>query len=119
MRTLDLPEGFKLPEGCGPVERNLRLARALISEASRWTQGCAAEDETGTSVPSDDESAVCWCSLGALHLVNYLYGDVEKATAMLKNAMDGYIWTYNDFHTHEEVMAKWDVAIARAAAQGV
>lgn len=49
----------------------LKSAKALISDPERWTQGVYARDRKGRSVLGWDESAACWCALGAVTSIKY------------------------------------------------
>lgn len=101
----------------------LVLARPLI--ANGFITGAYAKTKDGTNVAVDDERAVCFCSLGAIRNVFYKaeragtsYELMYEAEECLINAMNDYgpvvmgVITYNDSHTKEEVLAKWDKAIA-------
>lgn len=40
--------------------------RELLSDKSRWTKGYYARDKEGAPVEALDETAVCWCTAGAI-----------------------------------------------------
>lgn len=92
----------------------LRAARALISSPENWLQGTFAQNDFGVGVCSGDVTAVCFCSQGAINYFKYEadYDAVKKATSTLSRNMDGSIFLFNDNHTHAEVLAAWDKAIA-------
>lgn len=102
----------------------LKEARALIADEKNWTQDSFARNSAGeTTEPADDE-AVCYCAIGALAKVARLSPEcnlpaenlVEEEALML-----GWINVpeFNDNHTHAEVLALFDRAIARAESEAV
>ena len=48
----------------------LDAAADLIEPEGSWTQGSYAKDAAGRQVLSTDESAVCWCAVGAITRVS-------------------------------------------------
>lgn len=96
----------------------LKAGRELISDPARWTQHTAARDEGGDWVSERSESAVCWCSIGALWKVAD-WASEECSTAMSALEPDGpdSLLAFNDTHTHAEVLAMWDRAIAAESAK--
>ena len=107
-----------------PVLDVLIAGRELISDPSRWTQGYFARDSAGEGMLSSDPAAVCWCSVGALAKVaptewDGLYFDepidalgyraLVKALPRRKRHLGAA--SFNDTHTHSEVLALWDRAI--------
>ena len=56
----------------------------LISTPGKWTKGTYARDISGEEVYPDSESAVCFCSLGALMKVTN--GDCGRAKWFLYGA---------------------------------
>lgn len=94
------------------VKEVLIAARAKIEDPKNWTQGECARDSKGKEVHSRNERAVCWCSIGAIaHASGFYYG-FDKTIAALESVIPGSISTFNDTHTHAEVLAKFDEAIA-------
>lgn len=94
------------------VKDVLIAARAKIADPANWTQRVSAREVNGHVVAHDDAMAVCWCALGALANViwrNDIYWAAESA---LSDAIGGSIHKFNDTHTHAEVLAKFDEAIA-------
>jgi hypothetical protein len=94
-----------------PVLAVLRQARDLISDASRWTQGDNARNRFGQSCPLDSSAAVCWCAMGALKRVNPALA--WEARNALAKVIDDSVVTFNDQHSHAEVLAAFDQAIAQ------
>lgn len=95
----------------------LKAARELISDPKHWTQYLFARDDNGNSTQPVSVRAVCWCALGAIDRVS---GDDESAgddalDALMEVVEEGNVSTFNDSHTHPEVMALFDAAIARLA----
>ena len=93
----------------------LRKAKALIDTPEKWTQGAFARDRIGNQTLNLNDKAVCFCSAGALGRLNALDYQSIKIINYLAGVM-GDIVGFNDTHTHAEVMAKWDEAIALAEA---
>ena len=107
------------------VSEFLLAGKAIIAEESAWVQNFYAKDEGGYTVNANDKAATCFCSLGALNKVRGPFGKTfgtpaaklrSLAEAVLSRAMGGSVPPFNDEHTHEEVMAAWDLAINMALA---
>lgn len=95
------------------VKEVLIAARAKIADPANWTQGECARDSTGKEVHSSSDRAVCWCSIGAIANTIALDGGVfNNVITELEFVIPGGISTFNDTHTHAEVLAKFDEAIA-------
>lgn len=86
----------------------------LLSDESRWTKTKMARDAAMLVVPYDDPSAVCWCLVGALRKTSTNGTNFFGAWQKLED-MCGHIADFNDSHTHAEVIALLDRAIAEAA----
>lgn len=91
----------------------LRKAKALIDTPEKWTQKVYARDSNDNDVSYAANSACKFCSLGALHRTS---DNLYLAMDYLGKRFGTFIDNYNDTHTHAEVMAKWDEAIALAEA---
>ena len=87
----------------------LVAARAIIANEENWTQGTYAKDKDGSSIGVDCSNAVCFCSIGALRKITMF---PVAAMEVLSNHMEDSIIAFNDEHTHKEVLAAWDEAIA-------
>ena len=106
----------------------LRAARAKIKKAENWTKGAYARDAAGKFVYAVETEAHSFCSLGACRTVVFdKHGDgdelvYEGAKRALKRELlrDGEqeIADFNDTHSHAEVLALFDRAIAAAEARG-
>lgn len=94
------------------VKEVLIAARAKIADPANWTQGEFARDSKAKQVHSRSKSAVCWCSLGAIASETGPYGGFNAASSELASVINGSITNFNDTHTHAEVIAKFDEAIA-------
>lgn len=99
-------------------------AKKKINTPEKWTAGTLARDEAGCAVAFGSESAVCFCSMGALE-VEFCEKDIPRlywfpCINALNNSIPvgGGIAIFNDTHTHKEVMEVWDRAIAEAKAEG-
>lgn len=105
----------------------LKQARQLISNPEAWTQKRAARDAEGKAVHWSCSSAVSFCAIGAINrtvvllhpeggrrddaawrVIDGAHNYLQKATPSVSVAL------YNDEHTHEEVLAMFDKAIALA-----
>lgn len=97
----------------------LKAARNLISDPARWTQGEYARDAKGYHALATEECATCWCALGAILKMtkreNDVYRPVVAQLAQHCRAVDTpapwAVSTFNDTHTHGEVLALFDTAI--------
>lgn len=96
----------------------LRAARALIEVPERWTKCAFARDAKGIVVSEDEESAVCFCVLGAIyrHPPSPL---TDGARWFLDESLPETflgVGTFNDHPstTHADVLALFDRAIALA-----
>ena len=104
--------------------QTLKAARDLISDPARWTQRFKALDEFCLPVDPTSEKAICFCSLGALQNVTGLsryHQPVFEAAKALNRKLPIYLTLgddeadftdFNDTHTHAEVLALFDAAIA-------
>ena len=103
--------------------KTLKAAREKIADPSCWTQDWFAKriDEDGTFKETDatSSSAACWCSSGAIRAVL----NVDDFTSISDDyaipfgfGTLGDLETFNDTHTHAEVLAAFDEAIARLEA---
>jgi hypothetical protein len=107
------------------VADDLKAAKTLIDTPEKWTKDVNARDADGMQVLVRSEEAVCFCSHGAIQRVT-LTDEADTshrqmaATNLLTEVTPGrFLADYNDNHTHEEVMAVWDKAIAKAEALAV
>lgn len=96
------------------VLKLLKDGRTVIGARDQWTQGYYARDASGAFCQARAPEAVCWCSVGVLmHLVPRNDFRIADALEVLRNEAKQAISNFNDFHTHEEVLAVWDRAIAK------
>lgn len=93
----------------------LTAVRELLSERSKWTQGCLARNIADNSVDPLDPKAVCWCLVGAVHKVNEKLPLLErhKISNKFYMASDRGLMSVNDAFTHAEVLAFLDEQIAK------
>lgn len=92
------------------VKEVLIAARAKIADPVNWTQGEYARNADGADCEGDD--AVCWCAIGAIQESCDDYDTARDALEYLHAVMGTYPYHFNDTHTHAEVIAKFDEAIA-------
>lgn len=97
----------------------LKAGRELISDPARWTQNVTARDAQDDWAFASDQDAVCWCSLGALLKIGGSgYQDAIDALDISALQLGSQQATlFNDTHTHAEVLAMWDRAIAAESAK--
>lgn len=99
----------------------LRKAKALIDTPEKWVKGKFGASKNDREIYPTAPQACRFCSLGAFirfggdrtNEVNYLREAISQDSPF---ANDTVIANFNDTHTHAEVMAKWDEAIALAEA---
>lgn len=109
----------------------LREARALIAEPEHWTTNVLFRDAEGSVMFRPRQGEPGWnrgirprpyafCSLGALQYAAAQGEDkqdaVWPATNMLRFSMDGSVASFNNSHSHAEVLEAWDRAIAKLEA---
>lgn len=96
----------------------LRSARDLISDEKRWTQSAEARDDRGSEIRALSPKATCFCAIGAIAKASeYVHFSNEiNARDLLRKQLGGghTIVSFNDTHTHAEVLAVFDRAISRA-----
>ncbi|MGV2110128.1 DUF6197 family protein [Agrobacterium salinitolerans] len=101
----------------------LKEARALIADGGKWTQGAFARNSLGEKVDPSEEGAVCFCAIGALAKAaganpeSELPAENLLVTEMLELDARECIPEFNDSHTHADVLALFDRAIARAESE--
>ena len=98
----------------------LKSARKKITDPRRWTQEWFAKriEEDGTFKDTDSTSpyAACWCSSGAIRAVLGVddSGSISDDYAIAFGLGSlGDLEHFNDTHTHAEVLAAFDAAIAK------
>lgn len=114
----------------------LAAARELLSDEKKWTKGYYGKDANGHIREALDKEAVCFCSIGALAVAAKMntgmteepYEDRDRDEMIfLAQAMGNdyslhqqTITTFNDkgTTTHEQILEKFDAAIALAQAAG-
>lgn len=96
----------------------LQRVRKRIRDPKRWTQNAIARNYSGAPVWPENQSAVCWCVVGAIVREVYESGERDWYTAdkiadiLHHNQMRrSSLIDFNDSHTHEEVLAIIDRAI--------
>lgn len=96
-----------------PLE-TLKAARQLISDPAKWTQGEYARDADGNEVKTWSENATCFCAYGAIQRVTERE-DSEADYFLFKACSERFgmsVTIVSDTHTHAEVLALFDAAIA-------
>lgn len=106
---------------------HLKEARSIIEKPEHWCKGKYAMDDKGNAACVDGSQAVAWCMLGAVHKAILTFSKrhspeifirYTEATRALAYSLGNTVLTlsvYNDTHTHEEVIALLDKAIALIA----
>jgi hypothetical protein len=91
----------------------LKAARERIAVPERWTQGCAARTSSGEPRFTGDPDAARWCAIGSIfHDHPYLTAATDAYAAVV-DVVKGNLSEFNDSHTHSEVLAAFDRAIAK------
>lgn len=97
-----------------PLE-TLKAARDLISDPARWTQGRLARTKYQNACEPQSKYAECFCAWGAVAKVSggIENPEVDKVLQDICSKYAGmYVAAFNDTHTHAEVLALFDAAIA-------
>lgn len=117
----------------------LVASRELLAKAECWTKGCAARGIGNTPQKVMSDEATCFCMMGAMRRVlgyalpSYQYPAMESARKILHSVLPAmprdlnfqpvdsvvsHIAYYNDHPatTHQDILDRFDEAIARAAA---
>ena len=108
------------------VLKILVLARSIISEPAHWNQGHLALTEDGDRISTLSSMAVCFCAFGAVHKAAFEFEALDslpeaiealvvaisesKGMPELSSSLVGY----NDNHSHEEVLQRFDEAIEKS-----
>lgn len=91
----------------------LTAAREKIANPGRWTQRSYAKNAKGEHVDPASPAACKWCADGAVWAVRPVAPAYKLATAVLDILSgQGSAAVFNDSHTHAEVLALFDKAIA-------
>jgi hypothetical protein len=102
----------------------LKAARERISDPARWTQGDYARLLNDEGCGGTHPEAVKWCAYGALSVAGRPHiGPINAASDAIESLLadDGYcpdLVDFNDTHTHAEVLALFDAAIAAESTKG-
>lgn len=101
--------------------KEILIEAANLLETKGWTQDAFARDANGMGIKSHEESAVCFCTIGALNrvsgenVVRRLDTEGNKAYEYLRDSIGGWgIAEWNDSYdrTKEDVIS----ALRNAAA---
>ncbi|NTJ67561.1 hypothetical protein G6M50_06255 [Agrobacterium rhizogenes] len=102
----------------------LKKARELLSDEKRWTKGFYAVDIDGYAAHVDGNEACQFCAIGAIARVSGMTGaeaEGSKSAEMLAKAAGidrgCHVPSFNDDHTHAEILDLFDCAIARAESE--
>jgi hypothetical protein len=98
------------------ITETLTQARERIADPSKWTKGAFARNKHGAAVASTDPEAVCWCSFGAITAVEVLSAE---SRVFLARILPSNIATWNDHSSHDQILAGFDLAIAKAKQNGI
>ena len=94
----------------------LATARELIAEPEHWQQGMYASNRDGFGTSASSPSAIKFCIMGALSRAAFSLDSEIEAVREAENILRGFLGvrslvTYNDHHSHAEVLAALDGAI--------
>lgn len=104
----------------------LKEVREIIGEEKNWCQGAFAKDKHGLSVFETSDEACTFCLLGAFWRVaskhKFRYAERQPIRQLLRKQLpkgwSGSLDSFNDSHTHKEVLAIVDAAIVEAEKEG-
>jgi hypothetical protein len=101
----------------------LKAARERLSPKSNWTQNAYAKDGKGNPIRATDDSAQCFCLMGAIQRECDLLTDEGRAlyfrSLKLVSAQlppKSTISAFNDNYGHKAVLRLLDAAITSAEA---
>lgn len=98
----------------------LQTARALIDQPEHWCQRALAKNAQGETIDPDDllsESVVRLCASGAIGKASQQrQWSRHPAFRVLKAYCEGDVVSFNDRHTHAEVLTAFNKAIAHLEA---
>lgn len=98
------------------TKQTLEAARALIADKAHWTQGSVSMDMLDRVRHPRHPAACRWCATGAVVKAaagsNYVF---ERCLGALHMSLVGFqsIESFNDTHTHDEVLQLFDAAISK------
>lgn len=97
----------------------LKAARKLITPVENWTREVFASNRLGDKRGPLEDDAACWCASGAISKCSGM-SPLRLSEGSHIEAL-GYkhvasLATFNDTHTHAEVLAAFDAAIAKLSA---
>jgi hypothetical protein len=99
----------------------LKRARARIADPEHWTQGEEARDAAGRPTDEGGPDAVRRCAFAAIW-VEEKPGELPEGNrpweVLQALAAPQCLSTFNDTHSHAEVLALFDRAIALLAGEG-
>ena len=96
----------------------LKAARAKIAKPENWTQRAYQRDKNGNSLSVwDAQAATCWCARGAIWSIDPKGRLTDAFKALELSVPDQTVTVFNDTHTHAEVLAAFDSAIAAEEAK--
>ena len=87
----------------------LKDARELIGDPARWTQDAYARNVDGKTTDPLNPDAVCWCAVGSI--IKFT-GSRLTEFVLSKYANGMSLISFNDNHTHAEVLSVFDRSIA-------
>lgn len=92
----------------------LKAARKLVTPKDRWTKDANARGKSGKEVLVNSRYAICYCANGAIWKSSKeRFWDALQA---LEDVTKCDIATFNDTHTHGEVLRAFDEAIKKLEA---
>jgi hypothetical protein len=92
--------------------KRLRQARALVADRRCWTRGQYARYRDGHPCSSRSPRAARFCLCGAVGRVAESYSQFRALWSAVSEV--GGSTAFNDTHSHAEVLALLDAAIAKA-----
>lgn len=108
------------------ISTTLKVARDIIAKENAWCQGARAKNRDGMDVAVMSDSAITFCSLGAIYrAVGSEDVNIDQHRAIMDAALNDITKIrvdernmnfvgYNERYKHADIIKVFDVAIAKA-----
>lgn len=96
------------------MKEYLEKIRALLSEPSKWTQGCMARNPFGVTLSNPEHpEATCWCLVGAVVKITPALEREQVLIALQREHgfPSAVQWNDSPFRKHHEVLSLLDKLI--------
>jgi hypothetical protein len=99
------------------MSEQLQLLKEHLSSPNRWCKEYYAINKDGEETHSHGSDAVSWCMVGAMNYLEHEYKDTFSENDVfdfVHNYIGCSISTYNDTHTHQQVINMLEDATLKA-----